>query len=223
MVTLDRNERGALNALLIPLIVVGLLFVGTLAFAFMAFSSGQDYKNNSDQKSAVAVAEAVKKTEAKKTAEFIAASNSDMQPYNGPSAYGSLVVQYPKAWSAYIVEQNNAGSYIDGYFNPNFVPSVTAVGSSFALRLKVVSQSYANVMQVFQGTIKTGKVAATPYAFPKVPSVLGTKLTGEIAVGKKGTMVIVPLRENTLQVWTESTEGNAVFEANILPNLSYSP
>ena len=224
MITLNKNERGALNALLIPLIVVGLLFVGTLAFALMAFSSGQDYKKNSDEKSAVAVAKAVKETEAKKTAEFLEASNSDMQPYNGPSAYGSLVVQYPKAWSAYIVEQNNSGaSYIDGYFNPNYVPSVTAQGSSFALRLKVVNQSYATVMQAFQGNIKTAKIAATPYAFPKVPTVVGTKLTGEIAVGKQGSMVIVPLRENTLQVWTESTDGNAVFETKILPNLSYSP
>ncbi len=223
MVTLHQNERGALNSLLIPLIVVVLLFLGASVFAFISFSSPQDYKNNSDQKSAVAVAEAVKVADAKKTAEFIAASNSDMQPYNGPSAYGSLVVQYPKAWSAYVVEQNNGASNVDAYFNPDYVPSVTAQTSSFALRLRVVGQSYATLLQTFQGNIKTGKVTATPYAFPKVPSVVGTKLTGAIAPNKQGTMVLVPLRENVLQVWTESATATAVFETNILPNLTFSP
>jgi hypothetical protein len=223
MVTLNRDERGVLNALLIPLAVVSLLFVATLVFAFMAFSSGQDYKNNSDEKSAAAVSEAVKKEAAKKSAEFAEASKSPVKTYNGPAAYGSVQVQYPKTWSGYVVEQNSGGANVDGYFNPNVVPSVNAQASSFALRVKVLSQSYASVLQSLQGAIKSQKLTATPYAFPKVPSVVGTKFTGDIQSGKQGTMVVVPLRDSTIEVWTEGTSAVADFNTYVLPNFSFAP
>lgn len=223
MVTLQRNERGVMNVLLLPLVVVGVLLVFCLFFAVYAFSGMQDYKTNSDQKSAAAVAAAIKKEDAKKALEFAEESKNPLKTYNGPAAFGSIQVQYPKTWSAYVVEQNNAASSVDGYFNPNFVPATTALSSSFALRVKVLGQTYASVMQSYQGMIKTQKLTATPYAFPKVPNVIGTKLTGEIIQGKQGSMVVVPLRASTLEVWNEGTTTTADFEKYILPNFLFSP
>jgi hypothetical protein len=217
------DERGVMNALLIPLVVLILLLLGTAVFAVMSFSSMQDYKNNSDEKSAAAVAEAIKQEDAKKTAEFAEQSKSPLKNYSGPAAYGGVQVAYPKTWSAYVIEQSNGSNNVDGYFNPDFVPSTSSQTSSYALRVKVIGQSYAQVMQTLQSSIKIGKMTAQPYAFPKVPDVIGTRLSGEIAANKQGTMVIVPLRANTLEVWTEGTGGKADFDTYILPNLSFSP
>jgi hypothetical protein len=36
-------------------------------------------------------------------------------------------------------------------------------------------------------------------------------------------MILVPLRANTLEVWTEGTAAQADFDTNILPNLSFAP
>ncbi|MBC7581738.1 hypothetical protein H7097_02615 [Aeromicrobium sp.] len=223
MIRLQPNERGALNVLVLPLVGVSLLFVVALVFGVYAFTNMQDYKNNSDDKSAVAVEAAVQKDGAKKAAEFAEQAKNPLKTYNGPAAYGSLLVQYPKTWSAYVVEQSNEGSNIDGYFNPNYVPSVTSQTSSFALRTKVIGQSYATVLQTFQGLIKNQKLTAAPYAFPKVPNTIGTRLSGQILSGKQGTMIVVPLRDNTLEIWTEGTSATADFENSILPNVSFSP
>lgn len=223
MVRLYKNERGIMNALLLPLIIVGLLLVGALAFAIYAFSGMQDYKNNSDEKSAAAVTAAVKVSDAKKEAAFAEASKSPLKTYSGPAAYGSLQVPYPKTWSAYVIEQAGSGASVDAYFNPNFVPSTNVTTNTFALRAKISNQAYASVLQTYQATIKNGKLTAVPYAFPKVPNTIGTRLTGEIQSGKQGSMVIVPLRDNTLQVWTEGSSAVTDFETYVLPGLSFSP
>jgi hypothetical protein len=223
MVRLKTSERGALNALLIPLVLVSLVFVLTLVFAIFAYGSMQDYKTNSDQKSAAAVQTAIQKEDTKKAAEFAEASKSPLKTYSGPAAYGSLQVQFPKTWSAYVKEPTGGDGTLDGFFNSGFVPSTETDSNSYALRVKILNQAYASVIQTLQGTIKNGKLTATPYAFPKVPNTIGTKVSGAIQPTKQGTMVIVPLRANTLEVWTEGTAGQADFDNFILPNLSFAP
>ncbi|HWT55980.1 MAG TPA: hypothetical protein VN031_03030 [Candidatus Microsaccharimonas sp.] len=223
MITLRKNQGGALDALLLPLIAVILLLILSVVFGVWAYGQMQDYKNNSDQKSAVAVNAAIQKEDAKKAAEYNEASKSPVKTYTGPAAFGSLQVQYPKTWSAYVAEQTTGSNNVDGYFNPNFVPSVTDQSSSFALRVRVLNQTYANTMQTFQGGIKGRLLTAAPYAFAKVPKVIGTRLDGKIAPDKQGTMIVMPLRANTLEVWTESSAASSDFTTYVLPNLTFSP
>ena len=70
------DQRGALNGLLIPLILVVVLFLGAAGFGFWAFSSREDYKNNSDAKVAVAVTAAEKRTEATAAKTYAEASTT---------------------------------------------------------------------------------------------------------------------------------------------------
>lgn len=58
------TQRGAVNVLLLPLILVVLFFLGAVGFGYWAFAEREDYKNNSDQKVAIAVAAAEKRTQA---------------------------------------------------------------------------------------------------------------------------------------------------------------
>jgi len=58
---------------------------------------------------------------------------------------------------------------------------------------------------------------------PKVPGVIGVKVTGALGNGKSGTMVVIPLRNMTLKLWTEAPSFQQDFNTNILPNLSFAP
>jgi hypothetical protein len=49
------SQSGAINALLLPLLVALLLLVGVAVFGVWAFGSRQDYKDNVDAKIATAV------------------------------------------------------------------------------------------------------------------------------------------------------------------------
>ena len=94
-----RNEVGAINALLLPLILAVLVLFGAIGFGAWAFSSRQDYKNNVEAKIAAAVADAKVVEGKRKDAVFAEESKNPLKAYNGPSAYGSVTINYPKTWS----------------------------------------------------------------------------------------------------------------------------
>jgi hypothetical protein len=112
---------------------------------------------------------------------------------------------------------------VDGYFQPDFVPSINSQTAAFALRLQVVQQTYDQALMQFSSLAKQGKVTVTPFKAAKVPSVVGVRIDGQIFPSKKGSMILLPLRDKTFKLWTESDSFTPDFNNNILPNFSFSP
>lgn len=214
------NTQGAMNALLIPLILVVVLFIAAGAFGLWAFMGREDYKNNVQQKIDAAVGVAQKQTEAKDAADYAEKEKRPLQSYKGPAAYGSVVIMYPKTWSAYVSEKTSGATPIDAYFNPDVVPGIDS-GASYALRAQVLNNSYSQELKKYDALVKSGKLKATPYVPAKVQTVTGMRLDGEISSGKTGAMVIVPMRDKTLKLWTESDVYLGDFNNIILPDYSF--
>jgi hypothetical protein len=218
------NERGAINILLVPLILAVLFFVAALGFGFWAYGSQQDYKNNSDQKVAVAVQEAITATQETDAAKYAEEAKKPYDQYIGPAAFGNITLNYPKTWSAYVQEDESGNKPINAFLHPKVVPDTGEKDNAFALRIELVQDSYDQVTESFKGALSASKVSLEPYKLAKVPSVVGSRIEGQITSTKQGTMVILPLRNMTLKIWTED---NANFkgdlDTHILPNLSFVP
>lgn len=212
------------NLLITVLLIVSL--VGALGFGIWAFMSRQHYKNDTDKISADAVSAALVEQKTKLDAEFEEKQKSPYDTYNGKPEAGSISFTYPRTWSAYIIEKQDSNP-INGYFQPGFVPDTIGNGTSFALRLEVVDSSYDEVMKQFEGFIKQNTVKVAPYTFAKVPGSLGSIITGKIIQGKDkidGTMIIMPLRDKTIKLWTESNSAFLKdFNEAVLPSLTYIP
>lgn len=220
---IKHNQVGAVNALVISLVLAVLLLIGALGFGGWAFSGRQDYKNNSDAKVTAAVQTAVQKESASKDTAFAEAAKNPLTTYTGPEAYGSLILKYPKTWSGYVDSTGSGGALVNGYFTPGVVPSLTDKASVFALRVQVLSQSYASTLQTFASQQQAGKLTVTAYALPKLPSVTGVEVVGQLSGQTNVTMVVLPLRSQTLEIWTEGNQYLGDFNQNILPNFSFSP
>lgn len=204
------------------MILVIVMFLGSAGFGIWAFSSRQDYKNYSDRKTAAAVTVAEQQMSTKKDNEFAQAEKLPLRTYTGPAPYGSLKVQYPKTWSAYVSEgEGSSGTPVDAYFNPGYVPSISGQNNLYALRVKISSASYDSTVKSFQPLLKVGKLTATSYIPAGAKDITGVKLDGQITAGKTGSMVILPLRDKTLQLWTESPSFINDFNNNILPNYTF--
>jgi type II secretory pathway pseudopilin PulG len=215
------SERGSV-ALLASLVIAVILLIGVGVFALSSYQKEQDYKNNVDQKVAVAAQAAKQQESAVKDKEFAEISKSPLKSYVGPEDYGSIVLKYPKTWSGYVVNQSDS-PYLDGYFEPGVVPDSQNEDSVFALRIQVTSDSYSSVLSNFQSQVQDGSVKIVPYHLPKVPGVVGSKITGQIQDQKTGTLILLPLRANALQIWTESGHYLNDFNKYIIPNLTFSP
>lgn len=210
--------------LIVGLVTTVLLLIGAIGFGFWAFGERQDYKDNVDAKVAAAVTDAKQAESARKDAEFAEISKSPLRTYVGPEAFGSIHLQYPRTWSGYVISSTENTPYIDGYFSPGVVPDTQSEASVFALRIRVSSDSYSTIMTNYESNVQDGTAKVQPYKLAKVPNVVGSKVVGTLADSeRKGTLIVLPLRANALEIWTESDKYLNDFNKYILPNLSFSP
>lgn len=212
------SEQGSLNVLTIPLITAVILLFASLGFSVWAFAERQDYKDNSDDKAAAAVAVAVEQTKSAKDNEFLEREKQPLKDYTGPSALGGVAMQYPKTWSGYVTETPTSLSLV-------MQPGIVSGGQNvpYPLKIEVLSTSYNTALSASDAMVKQGKAKSSAYALPKVPSVVGLRFDGEIGQGKRGAVVYLPLRDKTIKISTESEDRIADFNNIILPNLSFQP
>ena len=199
--------------------------MGVAAYAYMAAAQAADYKNNVDQKVDVAVAKEAEKISTQKEKDFAEKEKYPYDTYVGTDATGSLKLVYPKTWSAYVIapEGKVNSKPLEAWFQPGQVPSVSDENNSFALRVTVAQTSYDSAVKSFQSAQKSGKVTVQPYQSPNVPSVIGVRVDGEVVSKKQGSMVILPFRDKTLKMWTESTDLRGDFNDIILKNFTLNP
>lgn len=213
---------------IVTVAVLVVFLIGFAVFAFWANGQRQDYKSNSDQKVAAAVKVAERTTTEKNNKEFTEELKNPLKKYVGPEALGSVSITYPKTWSGYVDTSATSGSLLNAYFNPDIVPSLNVPAGSttrqaVALHVEVVNQTYDQVVTQLKGQVTAGKLSAQAYTLPKMPEQIGTKFVGTLPNQLQGTEIVIPLRDKTLIITTESDNYLADFETYIVPNLSFVP
>jgi hypothetical protein len=200
--------------------VFAFLFIASTIFAIWAFMGRQDYKNNVDIKIADASAVAVLEAESAKDAEFIEKEKSPVRTYKGPSTYGAVTFDHPKTWSVY-AEESTQGTVLNLYAFPGVIPGIKP-DQAYALRLEISDQNYDT--EVENMTRNTQAVLTySAYRPEKVPSVLGLRIDGEIEREVQGSMVLLPLRDRTIKIYTEIPQFVADFNNIILPSITFVP
>lgn len=217
------NQFGAINGLVLSLIFSVVMLVLAIAFGGWSYMSRQDYKNNVDAKIKDAVVVAKQEESTSKDKQFIEKEKNPLRTYKGPDQYGAVTIQYPKTWSAYVEDTGSSSNPVNGFFNPSYVPSKSDQNALFALRLQITNQTYAQTLQRYTSLQKSGKVQVSPYTLPKIPTIVGVQIKGEIDSKKEGTMVILPLRSGSLTVWSEGSQYQNDFQNIILPNMTFLP
>lgn len=211
---MKNNNKG----LLISFIFSILLLCGAFGFGVWAFMERDHYKKDTSEIVDREVTVAVERARTAKDNEFLEREKQPYRTYQGGETLGSFSVQYPKTWSVYSNDDASAASVI---FHPDFIPADKA--TAYALRVEVLPRSYDSVAASFGGNVKTGKLKATTFALTKLPDVVGLRLDGQIEAKKTGAIVILPLRDKTIQITTESPSFAGDFNDIILPNFTFKP
>lgn len=221
-----RNKAQAGSVATIILIgVLSVVLIASIGFGYWAYSGRQDYKNNSDKKSAAAVAAAKDAQKAELQKVFDEQAKLPYKTYTGSSTYGSINFNYPKTWSGY-VDEASSNEPINGYFHPNIVPGVQSK-AAFALRIELVDMAYADVVSDHTSQVQDGTAKAVAYIPPKMVGVAnvqpGVRVDGAIASDQQGSMVIVKVRDKTLQIYTLGGDFINDFNNVVLPSLTFAP
>ena len=215
------SERGAAAGVILGFVSLGTLLMIFVAVSAWAISERSTYKTKSDQLVASAVEKNTEDVKTKLQKDFAEKEKSPYRTFVGPEEYGSIRVTYPKTWSVYAA--GGSSEPVDIYMDPGVVRENQSDKSSYALRVQVDSQSYANVLQQFANSTSNGETKVSPYKLPTNEKVIGSRIEGQIDSQTKGSMVVLPLRDRSIKVWTESDAAKADFDAVILKNLTFVP
>lgn len=207
------NNKGLINPLLIPLVLSALVMVGLGISTYVYYTNFVDQRDNVNKKidSAVEIAETEQREKLDK--DFAERVKIPNRTFTTPSIYGSVKLTFPKTWSSYV---DDTGNMIDYYGHPEYVPSK---GVNYALRLNVSTKKFANEIKSYDQDVKKGDLKAVSIT---ISGTTGTRLDGLLEKDQQGTMVIFPLRDKTLKVWTENKDFGPDFEA-ILKQLTFVP
>lgn len=209
------NQTGVLNPLVIPLVITCIILVVASVMAVVYYGKYVDQRDNNQPviETAVKQAEAAQKKELE--ADFAEREKLPTGSYTSPSELGSVKLTYPKTWSSY-VDLKNEGE-IQYYGHPSYVP---AQNVNYALRMSVTNKSFAQEMKTFEALVKKGDLKATSV---QVSGVKGSRLDGLFKKDQKGSMVVFPLRDKVLKVWTENVEFQGDFDKIVLKSLTFVP
>jgi len=207
------------------IVVLGVLLIASLIFGGWAYKKMGDYKNISDAKIAAASAQAVKAQSQQLQDNF---DKHNVKAYRGSVTFGSVSFNYPKTWSAY-VDSSSSTEPINGYYFPDVVPTVDG-NTAFALRVELVDTDYSQVLQQFSSSIGEGTLTSRAYIPPKMKNVPnatpGSYMTGQINQSnddQRGAMVVIKVRDKTLEIYTESSSYLNDFNNIVLASLKFVP
>lgn len=210
---------------IIAIIILAVFLIATLIFGGWAYSNMNNYKNKTNQKinQALAAKSAQLQTQAQNAFDAV-----NTYRYDGSPTYGSISFRYPKTWSAYVDTTNNSEP-INGYFYPSQVPGLQSK-TAYALRVELVNSDYTQLLQSYTSLISEGKVTSKAYVPPKLAGAAnvtpGVYLSGQINNSdptQNGDMVIIKVRDKTLQIYTESQDFKDDFNNVILAGLAFAP
>jgi hypothetical protein len=215
------DSSGGVNPILLALIAVTLMFFGSLIFGIGKASEASDYKNNVDQKVSAGVEEQSQLISEQKQAEFDEKEKAPYTIWTSPTQYGSVKLGFPKTWSYYLAldQDSNSQQPINLYAHPNYVPAVSK-DQRYALRLTLETEDYNKVLDDYR---KKSEREGLQIGTLQVSNVSGIKAKGLIDRDVSGTVVVFPIRDKVLRIWTESRDYEPDFESIVLKNLSFIP
>lgn len=209
------DQTGILNPLVIPLIVAGIVLVIASVMAVVYYGKFVDQRDNNQPVIDSAVKDAQDAEKTKLEADFAAREKLPNKVYISPSALGTVNITYPKTWSSYVI--NTTGTDMEFYAHPNYVPSAN---TNYALRMSVVNQPFSSQIKTYDPQVKRGDLKASSV---QISGVQGSRLDGFLKPSQEGSMVLFPLRDKTLKVWTENTDFRGDFDNIVLKNLTFVP
>lgn len=205
-------QRGAVATSTIVIIALSVFAIAFAGLSIWAYVNYMDQKNNVDAKVDVAVATAEKQLADKLEADFIEREKEPLKSFAGPSDYGTLGFKYPKTWNMYVANDGSESKGYQAFFSPGSVPSADSDTSRYALNVRIVNDSYEEVIDDYESLVKKGDLKSSA---TKANGEDGTRLDGNFSKDIRGSAVVYKIRDKTAIIQTEADTFKPDFEALI--------
>ncbi len=198
-----RSTRGEVNILLISTLLLGL---STLIFGILAIYA---YTNNQQTQKATDVLKAASYKQgqaAQRDAdnkEYATANALPYRQYKAPDLYGNFVISFPKNWNAYVIEDQTALTQVNLLLHPVAVKLDRSIRTNlYAFRALLINQKQSTLYDTYyKNAVKAGRLTEKSVT---VSGIGATWLDGKFDAEHNGIIVLVPVRDKTLEFITDS-------------------
>lgn len=185
--------------LLVIVSLVAVIFIWLYVQKYIEWDAiSMDMNGRIDAAVAVAVEERTTELEA----DFAEREKFPYKNFMGPADYGSFSFQYPQTWSVYVARDAANGGDFEAYMNPVEVNPVSATSIN-ALRILIRDTPFESVVRNYESSIKSGKMTLRTET---VGGVLANIYTGELSTDRRGAVMILKLRDKTVQLQTDAED-----------------
>lgn len=213
-----REKRGLnIPAIMAVVMLVFAIGLGALAIVYIGKFNKAQTNVNQQKNEAAAIAKAEQKKIDEK--EFAEAAKKPFRTYQAPGVLGAIKIEFPKDWNVYAVEDENGQTQLDIYMYPGVVRAPQSTTEPYAFRVKLIQALYTETLEKYQKEVEKGALVAKNVT---VSGITGTRLEGQIDKNRTGALILLPIRDKTLFLWTESP--NYLNDYNgIIERISVSP
>ncbi|MBI3984125.1 hypothetical protein HY346_02385 [Candidatus Microgenomates bacterium] len=198
-----KPQGGEANVLMIMAVFLTLttLALGVLSIYYVTQYNRAQLTVN-EQKSAAAAAAKIEQKQLDE-AEFAQRLKEPYRTYTAPSVYGDLKISFPKNWSLFVEEGSGGDVQLSLTAHPDMIRPEEEFSNGFGLRATMTSTLYTEAIAEFDDAIAEGEVVASAVT---VKGVSGTRYDGTVRENRQGTLVMLPIRDKTFAIWTESKD-----------------
>src|SRR3989344_6030028 len=183
-------------AIVATIIAIGL---GVLAIYYVLQYNKEKTTVESQKAKAAEVARSEQKTQ-DETA-FAKEEKFPYSTYEVPAVLGAIKVEYPKTWSVFAIQDESAATQLDVFMSPQVVLAEKNNTEPYAFRMKLEQKLYTESIKKYQSLAQKGQVTAEAVV---VSGISGTRFNGQIDTGRTGSIILLPIRDKTLSLWTEA-------------------
>jgi len=213
------REKKQLNLPLILAVLMFLLALGLGILAIIYIQKYADASTNLDQHRAEAASAAKEEQKQADEKDFLEREKLPYRAYEAPAVLGALKIEFPKTWNVYALEEETASLQLDIYMYPGVVRATQSTTEPYSFRAKLERKLYTDALESYSNDVEKGTLKAKAVT---VSGITGTRLDGEVVKGRTGSLILLPVRDKTLSIWTESPNYAADFET-IVQKINISP
>jgi len=210
----NQNGDGSIVAI-ISLAVVVVILGGVATWAIMSYNRERETVN---QQIASAVEDARADQRAVLEDQFEEERNNPFRTYTAPSVFGGLSLDFPRTWNVYVEDGTRGRVQIDLTMHPEIVRDQQSEDDIYAFRMELQDRLFEQVNQSYQRDAERGNLDARAVT---ISGLEGVQYSGEVVRNKNGQLVVLPYRDKTIVMWTESNRFADDFE-EILSRAQFS-
>jgi hypothetical protein len=199
-----RKDEGEVNILLISTIVFGIIALGFSITSVLAITDAQHSRSTLDSQKKTAYSSGQNDQKAQDAKDQLAANESPFRSYVASELFGNFEIKFPKNWNAYVVEDLSSTTQVNLTLQPDLVRLNGGQGkaNNYAFRALLIKTDSTTLNKTFADRIKNKKLTTKNVT---VSGITATQYIGALDDTHNGIMTVVPVRDKSLELITDST------------------